>query len=54
MTTMPLTLRDEPVGIVVRAGPLTPHPKIWAYLWAAEDEDAKEHLHERLPAEKPR
>jgi len=55
MTTLPLTLQDEPVGIVVRTGLVSPpQAKIWAFLWAFEEEDAEEHLHQRLPEDRGR
>jgi hypothetical protein len=43
----------EPVGIVIRAGASTPKQvRFWAYLWAADDEDAMDqHWHQRVPAE---
>lgn len=43
----------EPVGIVIRTGASAPKPvRFWAYLWAADDEDAMDqHWHQRVPAE---
>lgn len=45
--------QSEPVGIVIRAGASTAKPvRFWAYLWAADDEDAMDqHWHQRVPAE---
>jgi hypothetical protein len=44
---------SEALGIVIRSGAPSPKPvRFWAYLWAADDEDAMEkHWHERVPAE---
>ena len=43
----------EPLGIVIRTGAPAPKPvRFWAYLWAADDEDAMDqHWHQRVPAE---
>ena len=45
--------QSEPLGIVIRSGAPKPKPvRFWAYLWAADDEDAVEqHWHQRVPAE---
>ena len=53
MTTRPLVVQAEPLGIVIRSGAPKPKPvRFWAYLWAADDEDAVEQpWHERVPAE---
>ena len=53
VTTRALVVQAEPLGIVIRSGAPKPKPvKFWAYLWAADDEDAVEqHWHQRVPAE---
>ena len=56
MTRRPSLLsaeQAEPVGIVIRTGASAPKPvRFWAYLWAADDEDAMDqHWHQRVPAE---
>lgn len=54
MSSVPFAAQCEPLGIVIRSG--APKPKrvrFWAYLWAADDEDAVEqqHWHQRVPSE---
>ena len=40
MTSLPLVLDDEPLGIIMRAGATALRPsKIWAYCWFAADGD---------------
>ena len=53
VTTRALVVQAEPLGIVIRSGAPKPKPvKFWAYLWAADEEDAVEqHWHERVPAQ---
>lgn len=53
VTTRALVVQAEPLGIVIRSGAPKPKPvKFWAYLWAADEEDAVEqHWHQRVPAE---
>lgn len=53
VTTRALVVQAEPMGIVIRSGAPKPKPvKFWAYLWAADEEDAVEqHWHQRVPAE---
>lgn len=54
VTTRALVVPAEPLGIVIRSGAPKPKPvKFWAYLWAADEEDAVEqHWHQRVPAER--
>lgn len=52
MTTLPLATPAVPLGIVIRNG--APAPKkvrFWAYMWAADEESAEEHWHQRVPTE---
>ena len=50
---MPRIIPDEPVGIVIRSGHQRPKPTvIWAYVWAADDDDAKDHWHNHVPVER--
>ena len=52
MTTLPLVAPSVPVGIVIRSGAPAPKPvRFWAYLWAADDDAAENHWHERVPTE---
>jgi hypothetical protein len=53
VTSRPLVVQAEALGIVIRSGAPKPKPvKFWAYLWAADEEDAVEqHWHQRVPAE---
>jgi hypothetical protein len=48
-----LAIQSTPLGIVIRSGAPKPKPvRFWAYLWAADDEDAMDrHWHQRVPAE---
>ena len=50
MTSLPLILDDEPIGIILRAGkqPLRP-AKIWAYCWFRDEGEAGDHTHRHLP-----
>ena len=55
MTSLPLLLDDEPIGIILRVGRQLARPaKIWAYCWCAGETAAGERLHERLPVEHDR
>ena len=50
MTSLPLLLDEEPIGIILRLGRQLARPaKIWAYCWCADEPGADEHPHERLP-----
>ena len=53
MTSLPIPAQSEPRGIVIRSGAPEAKPaRFWAYLWAADDEDAMDrHWHQRVPAE---
>jgi hypothetical protein len=53
MTSLPLVLDGEPIGIVLRTGQELVRPaKIWAYCWCADDEENGAHPHERIPIDK--
>lgn len=55
MTSLPLVLDDEPLGIILRAGRQLLRPaKIWAYCWCADEPDSDDHPHLHLPVEHPR
>ncbi len=55
MTSLPLVLDDEPIGIILRAGRRLLRPtKIWAYCWCADEPDADDHPHRHLPVEHSR
>ena len=56
MTSLPLVLDDEPLGIILRAGRQLARPaKIWAYCWFVDETpDADHHVHRHLPVEHPR
>jgi hypothetical protein len=53
VSTLPLGAHSEPLGIVIKSGAPKPKPvRFWAYLWAADDENAlQQHWHERVPSE---
>ena len=50
MTSLPLVLDDEPIGIILRAGRQILRPaKIWAYCWFTDEGEAGDHTHRHLP-----
>lgn len=52
MTSLPLVLDDEPIGIILRAGRRILRPaKIWAYCWFTDEAEcgAGDHTHRHLP-----
>ncbi len=51
MSSLPRAMQGLPMGIVICSGAPKRKPvKFWAYLWAADEEDALEqHWHERVP-----
>jgi hypothetical protein len=52
MTSLPLILEDEPLGIILRAGRAIAQPaKIWAYCWFADDAEGDDHVHRHLPVD---
>ncbi|MEO7985019.1 MAG: hypothetical protein ABI766_00710 [Gemmatimonadales bacterium] len=52
MTTLPLVPSDSAHGIVIKSGGPAPKPaRFWAYVWAADEESADDHWHQRVPTE---
>jgi hypothetical protein len=52
MTSLPLVLDEEPIGIILRAGRQLLRPaKIWAYCWCASDGESQDQPHRHLPVE---
>lgn len=53
MTSLPMVLDDEPLGIILRAGHNAVRPaKIWAYCWFADEGDGDgDHAHRHLPVD---
>lgn len=52
MTSLPLVLDDEPLGIIMRVGARALRPtKIWAYCWFADEGESEDHTHNHLPVE---
>lgn len=52
MTSLPLILDDEPMGIILRAGQQILRPaKIWAYCWFADEGENGDHTHRHLPVD---
>jgi hypothetical protein len=50
MTSLPLVLDDEPLGIILRVGRQMLRPaKIWAYCWFTDEGEADDHTHRHLP-----
>lgn len=55
MTSLPLYLEDEPIGIILRMGREALKPaKIWAYCWCADAEAGEDHPHQHLPLDRQR
>jgi hypothetical protein len=53
MTSLPRETPDEPVGIIISNGRVLRKPAaIWAYMWAADDEEALDHWHNHVPVER--
>jgi len=51
MTSLPLVLDEEPIGIILRSGRQLLRPaKIWAYCWSSDGESA-DPPHRHLPVE---
>ncbi|HEY6091683.1 MAG TPA: hypothetical protein VIV83_06800 [Gemmatimonadales bacterium] len=52
MTSLPLVLDDEPLGIILRAGQQVFRPaKIWAYCWFTDEGENGDHTHNHLPVD---
>jgi len=52
MTSLPLVLDDEPIGIIMRLGASVVRPtKIWAYCWCADEGAPEDHTHRHLPVD---
>ncbi len=52
MTSLPLVLDDEPMGIILRAGQQILRPaKIWAYCWFTDEGENGDHTHLHLPVD---
>ena len=50
MTSLPLVLDNEPIGIILRAGQRVLRPaKIWAYCWFSDEAEGEDHTHNHLP-----
>jgi len=50
MTSLPLMIDDEPMGIILRAGQQVLRPaKIWAYCWFLDEGEDGDHTHRHLP-----
>ncbi len=53
MTSVPRISQDEPVGIIISSGRVPRKPAaIWAYVWASDEEEAQDHWHKHMPAER--
>jgi len=52
VAAVPLITPSKPLGIVIKSGGPAPKPaRFWAYLWAADEEFADDHWHQRVPTE---
>jgi len=50
MTSLPMVIDDEPMGIILKAGRQILRPaKIWAYCWFADEGEDGDHTHRHLP-----
>ena len=50
MTSLPLVLDEEPLGIILSAGRKLLRPaRIWAYCWCADEDEAGTPPHLGLP-----
>jgi hypothetical protein len=53
VASLPLVIPSLPLGIVIKSGAPAPKPaRFWAYMWAADEEMASDHWHQRVPAER--
>ena len=51
-TTLTPVLNDEPMGIILHAGPQALKPaKIWAYCWFVDEGENGDHTHRHLPVD---
>lgn len=52
MTSLPIMIDDEPLGIIMRAGQRRLRPaRIWAYCWCDDDTESGDHVHTLLPVD---
>jgi hypothetical protein len=52
VASLPLIIPALPLGIVIKSGAPAPKPvRFWAYMWAADEEMASDHWHQRVPTE---
>ena len=52
VASLPLVIPSLPLGIVIKSGAPAPKPvRFWAYMWAADEEMASDHWHQRVPSE---
>lgn len=50
MTSLPMVIDDEPMGIILKAGQQILRPaKIWAYCWFLDEGENGDHTHRHLP-----
>ncbi|MBI1967697.1 MAG: hypothetical protein HYS40_06885 [Gemmatimonadetes bacterium] len=52
MTSIPMILDGEPLGIILRTGHQAVRPaRIWAYCWFADESEDGDHTHRHLPVD---
>jgi hypothetical protein len=52
VASLPLVIPSLPLGIVIKSGAPARKPvRFWAYMWAADEEMASDHWHQRVPSE---
>lgn len=55
MTSIPVVLDQEPLGIILRTGRQLLRPaKIWAYCWCTDEAPNGGHTHELIPVDHAR
>lgn len=53
MTSLPVVVADRAMGIVIQNGRAAPRgTAIWAYMWAADEEELLPHWHDVVPRER--
>ena len=53
MTSLPRLTADEPIGIIISRGrEERKRAAIWAYMWAADEEESSDHWHNHVPVER--
>ncbi|MFI5234245.1 MAG: hypothetical protein ACHQXA_00910 [Gemmatimonadales bacterium] len=52
MESLAMQEEQEPIGIIIHDGGDRRQPAaIWAYMWAADEDDATDHWHQHMPVD---